>query len=486
MELSALDYSILVAYFVVMLGIGLFVTSKIKKYKDYFLAGGALTTPLLVCTLVSTYYSLDVTFTTSEIGFDHGLAAWFWFSRPYYLGIFLAAILLVKRLRRHPDMTLPDVLERSYGKGTRILGAGACFVYSLPVLSISGIAIMFELVGWQQEKWIAVALGVGICALYTMMGGLWADAITDTLQFVLMCVSLAIAVPGALALVGGFEGMEAKLEPRYFEPRGNVSTGEILSWCLISLSVFVEPTFYQRIFAAKSTKDITRSLVIGIFLWAAYDWICTLLGMAGQAAVRSGVLDANLEGSQALFALCMQTLPVGLKGLFIAGLLAAVMSTVDTYSLLAAGNLVYDIYRPLVNPKMDDRSLIRGTRIAVLAVMLVGVAVEMLFDKFAHAWVFLASSLTSVVLVPTMGALFSRSPKKAAGFASALGGALALAAFYSLLLSKGEFVEARGSYRWSVGGLEIWREYAVLFAVPVSAIAFFFGQFWGRRRKETA
>lgn len=484
--MAALDYWILALYFLLMLGIGLFVTSKIKRYKDYFLAGGALTTPLLVCTLVSTYYSLDVTFTTSEIGFDHGLAAWFWFSRPYYLGIFLAAILLVKRLRAHPDMTLPDILGRRYGNGTRAIGAAACFVYSLPVLSISGIAIMFELVGWQQEKWIAVALGVGICALYTMMGGLWADAITDTLQFVLMCVSLAIAVPGAIGLVGGFEGIESKLEPHYFEASGNVSKGEILSWCLISLSVFVEPTFYQRIFAAKSTKDITRSLILGIFLWAAYDWICTLLGMAGQAAVRSGILDKELEGSKALFALCMQTLPVGLKGLFIAGLLAAVMSTVDTYSLLAAGNLVYDIYRPLVKPDMDDRALIRWTRIGVLVVMLVGVAVEMLFEKFADAWVFLASSLTSVVFVPTMGALFFSRVKKAAGFYAALGGAVALAVFYVLLLRHGEYVEARESYRCVIGGWEIWREFAVLFALPVSALAFAAGQLWGRKTENAS
>ena len=118
-----------------MLALGAVVSTRIKGFKDYFLAGGALTTPLLVCTLVSSYYGIDVTFGTSESGFYYGVVAWFWYSLPYYFFIGFAALVIAPRLARYGDaMTLSDVLEHHYGtqhagrrrRGVlRLLGAGA-------------------------------------------------------------------------------------------------------------------------------------------------------------------------------------------------------------------------------------------------------------------------------------------------------------------------------------------------------------------------
>ena len=84
-----------------MLGLGAWLSRRIHGFKDYFLADGALTTPLLICTLVSTYYELDVTFAVSEQGYYYGLVSWFWLSRPYYVAIILAALLVAPRLKRH-------------------------------------------------------------------------------------------------------------------------------------------------------------------------------------------------------------------------------------------------------------------------------------------------------------------------------------------------------------------------------------------------
>ena len=473
-----LDYAIVGAYLALMIGFGLWLKQKIVRFKDYFLAGGMLATPLLVCTLVSTYYELDVTFTTSEVAFDSGLVAWFGFARPYYLAILVAAFLLAGRLKRFSFMTLPDLLEHAYGRGARVVGALACFVYSLPVIAFSGLAVMFEMLGWPKGWGLLVAAGV--CGFYTLLGGLWADAITDTVQFLLMCVSLAVAIPPALEWVGGFEALRAQLPAAHWRTGGELSPWLLVSWATVALTVFVEPAFYQRIFAARDPKQVSRALLLGILLWAAYDWACTVVGMAGRAAVELGLLDGALEGKGALFAVCMKTLPVGLKGLFVAGLLAAVMSSVDTYSLLASGNLVYDIYRPWLRPDLDDRRLVRWTRNGVLAVMALAAGVSLLFQKLSDTWMFMASFLTAVVFVPVMGALFLR-PRKGSGLAAALAGLAALVLFYALIHGTGEYVAAEDSYRWVLGGAEIWRECAVLFALPVSALGFAAGQTIGRK-----
>lgn len=476
--LHTLDWAVIVLYLMAMIAMGWVLSSRVRQFKDYFLAGGALTTPLLVCTLVSTYYELDVTFATSEMGFHYGLVSWTWLSRPYYICIFLAAILLTDRLKRYKAMTLPDIMEHHYGRGARVLSAIACFIYSLPITALAGLSMMFTILGWQPE-W-AMATSIGVCVLYTIMGGLWADVISDTIQFLLMCVSLAIAIPFAINWVGGWSFAD-RLPEEHWTSTGGLEWGYIVAYSMAALTVFVEPAFYQRIFAAKDSRAVKRSLIIGIFLWASYDWGASLLGMIGRAAVDSGLLDKDLEGKQALLAVCMANLPLGLKGLFLGGVLAAAMSSVDSYGLLASGNLVYDIYRPMARKPPSDRMMIRMTRIGIFFVMFVAVGASLVFARLADAWVFMAGVLASTVFVPVMGALFYRRPKPAAGLAAVGAGLLGLAIFHGVVHTLGVFDEDKETWKWVVGGVNLWREFAVLFALPLSAVGFALGQWLGRR-----
>lgn len=468
MPLGSADFAIVAVYLAAMIAAGWYFSGRTRHFKDYFLAGGALTTPLLVCTLVSTYYELDVTFATSERAYYNGMAAWFWLSRPYYVAILLAAVLVAKRLRGHGYYTLPDVVGARYGDGARVTVATACFVYSLPITALAGMGALFETLGLPRD--IGLFLGASVCAVYTLMGGLWADVITDTVQFVLMCLAVAILIPYALEWSGGF-GFTDHLPGAHLTASGGLSPWLIAAWSAGALTVFVEPAFYQRIFAARSEKDVTRALIIGIFLWAAYDWGVTLVGMIARSAVEQGMLAEGLPGRTALLTLAMTLLPVGLKGLFIGGVLAAAMSSVDSYSLLASGNLVYDIWRPLVRPQMTDQQLVRATRIGVFAVTLGGLALSFAFDRISDAWIFMSSVLASVAFVPVLGAVFLK-PARQAGLASSLAGLLSLAAFYICIYGFGTYNADEESWVWQVGGTEIWREYGVLVALPISAAAF--------------
>src|SRR5690606_18432582 len=125
-----------------------------------------------------------------------------------------------------------------------------------------------------------VLIGAGVSLIYTLMGGLLADALTDTLQFVLMCVTLGIAALFTLDHLGGMEAMRAVLPESYFQPTGTYPTAVLIVFTGSALSVMVEPAFYQRIFAADRYRSVLVALLIGIGLWAAFDWIVTILGMA--------------------------------------------------------------------------------------------------------------------------------------------------------------------------------------------------------------
>lgn len=471
---GAVDLAIVVAYAAGMLAIGYVVSRRIRGFDDFFLAGRGMTAPLLVCTLVSTYYGLDVLFGGSEVSYQEGVVAWFVYLRPYYVAILIAALLVAPRLRRYPFRSLPDAMGYFYGNGTRAVAAVASFFYALPFMAIMGIGVLLDVVFGIPFAW-GVLIGTVISLVYTVMGGLMADALTDTLQFVLMCIALGVAAALIMRDFGGFAGLEERLPASYFEPTGTYPAALLIVFAASALSVLVEPAFYQRIFAAESYRAVLLALLIGVVLWAAFDWVVTVVGMAAAA---SGL---ETEPRYALLTVTLDTLPVGLKGAFVAGVLATAMSTIDSYLLISAGNLSYDLYRPLRKPQITDTELLLLTRWMTLAAALVCVALALWFQSIVSAWIFVSTLLTASVLVPMLGGLYARRPpKRLAGLLSSAVGMVIATTFYGLVTAFGTFDEEWQTMIWNVSffGSEIalWQEYALLVALPASALAWVVGQ----------
>ena len=97
--LEIIDYIIVVVYLSGMIGVGLWFAKKHTDFEDFFLAGRSLTTPILITTLISTYYGIDVLFGDTQLAFTDGVVAWFGYARPTYAFFLIAALLLAKRLR---------------------------------------------------------------------------------------------------------------------------------------------------------------------------------------------------------------------------------------------------------------------------------------------------------------------------------------------------------------------------------------------------
>lgn len=482
--LLEIDYAVIALYVLGMLAVGAAVSRHIHGFADFFVAGHRMTAPLLVCTLVSTYYGLDVLFGGSEVSYQEGVVAWFAYTRPYYVMILVAALVVAPRLRRHHFLSLPDALGHFYGNATRAIGAVASFLYSLPFIAVMGIGVLLDVVLGIPFVW-GVVVGAAVSVVYTVMGGLLADALTDTLQFVLMCVTLAVATWLMLDRLGGVDTLYQRLPPSYFEPTGTYPTAVILVFAGSSLSVLVEPAFYQRIFAADRYRSVLVALLIGIVLWAAFDWVVTIMGMAAAAA------GIQTEPRYALLTATVQVLPAGLKGAFVAGVLATAMSTIDSYLLIAGGNLSYDLYRPLVRPRMSDRELLRMTRWMTVVAAAACVLLALSFRSMVSAWIFMSTVLTAAVLVPLLAALYlPRPPRPLAGLASSAAGLGTALLFFALVHGFGAPDPEWGTVIWEVRignrTVPLWQEYALLLALPTSALAFVAGQMLGRRPEERA
>lgn len=486
-NLSLLDWLIIFCYIGLMIGIGLYIFKKVPGFDNFFSAGRAVTAPLLVATLVSTFYGLDTLFGTAEIGFMEGIVALVAYSIPFYIMFGVMAFLAPKIRDRNPNArTMIDILGDTYGKGTRLFSAVTSFFYSTNTMEMMGMGFVFSLILGIPFEW-GVILGAAIALIYTALGGLLADILTDFVQFFLMVITLGIATLIAWNSVGGASGVWSGLalfnrgDPSaYFHPLGGYLTfGLIIVYSITSLAALADPAFFQRIFASASGKEIRKGFLIGIPLWLAYDICIVLMGMAAAASVGLGIIPEP-HADQSLLAVMGHFLPSGLIGLFIAGVMAASMSTADSYFLVGGGNLVYDIYRPVFRPKIEEKKLTRYVKYGIIISAAVSIGLVFVFGRIMGVWVFQASLLINSVLFPMYMALFYRGRKtKLAGLLSTGFGLIATVVYYILISTLGYFSTEYGTYMLDLNlfgtPFTIWQEYAVFFIFPIGVILWFIG-----------
>ena len=482
-HISPIDLAVVGVYLLMMLGVGYTIYRKAPSFEEFLLAGRTMTTPILICTLASTYYGLDVLFGTSELAYNEGVVAFFGYSE-LSLGIYLfAAYALSTRLRAARFTSLPEILERHYGTGSGVMGAVASILYSIPALSLFAIGRLCEVMFGIDAPIGALMLG-GIALVYTLWGGLWAVAITDTIQFVLMCITLSIAIPILLTELGGFDAITLIAPEGYFAPFGGIPIWLMIAYAATGLSILVDPGYYQRIFAARSPKQAKNAMLISVGIWMAYDWLVTAGGMLARAGVASGAISADIHPNDALLIAVTMALPVGLTGLFLAGVLATAMSTIDSYSLVSGCNMVYDLYRPLRKPNASASELMRLTKYGIVFSWVLGFGMAFVFVRLMALWVFMATLLTSTVLVPIFVALYWKGRKTpVAGLMSCGVGIASVVVYYVGIQLLGTENAVYGSYIWtfSVGqtSISLWQEYALFFSLPMSLLGFLVGNLFG-------
>jgi Na+/proline symporter len=259
----------------------------------------------------------------------------------------------------------------------------------------------------------------------------------------------------------------------------------MFAYAATGLSILVDPGFYQRIFAARDFRQIRNAMLIALGVWTVYDWLVTAGGMMAAAAVHSGVLPADLHPNDALLTAVVYALPVGLTGIFLAGVLATAMSTIDSYSLVAGANIAYDLYRPILKPDASDAELVRYTRYGIVVSWVFGYALAFTFDRLMSLWVFTATFLTSTVLVPIFMGLFWKGKRTPlAGLLSCALGLGSVISYYTGIHYLGVENEVYGTYIWTfqVGGtsISLWQEYALFFSLPTSFLGFLLGNLRSR------
>ncbi len=396
-EILLVDWVVLVLYTGFILYLVLRLAKRPgKTATDYLLAGRALSLPAFVGTLVASWYGgiLGV----GEYGFRYGISNWLVFGVPYYIAALLFALLLAKRARRSPFVSIPDALRQSYGEKAGLTGGILVFVMTAPAAYALMIGSLFSFV-FGIPIAVGILLGTFLSLAYVVRGGLRAVVRTDLFQFGLMFGAFAIAV-GYLLVSRGTAPIFHDVPPTHWTWHGGNSPQYVIVWFFIALATLVEPSFYQRVFAAKSPETAQRGILISVFFWIVFDALTTITALYARA-----LLPATTDPILAFPALAVEVFPPWLAALMFIGMLATIMSTVDTNGFIAAATLAN-----LVSRETDEMSM-RAAMRARWGILITGVwsaGLALLSESIIDLWHGLGSIGTPALLLPMMSSFFHR------------------------------------------------------------------------------
>jgi solute:Na+ symporter, SSS family len=222
-------------------------------------------------------------------------------------------------------------------------------------------------------------------------GGFRTVVRTNALQFALMFAAFALVLAAAVAQIGGFAALWNALPASHRAWDGGMGVQFVLVWYFIALQTLVEPTFYQRCYAAVSPEVARRGILISIAFWVVFDFLTTFSGLAAR------VLLPELENPVLSYpALGRAVLPPAANAFFAVGLVATVMSTAQSYLFLAAATVGHDVIPELAR-KVDER---RGTALGLLVSGAAAVALALALRSVVAIWHAVGSVVTAGLLVP--------------------------------------------------------------------------------------
>jgi len=420
-RLHPIDLALIAAYALFLLYLGYRLSGVARgSTAEYLVMGRRLSLPSFVATLVTTWYGgvLGV----GEFSWRFGISNWIVFGVPYYIGALLFALYFARRAHRTRLYTVPDLLAHAYGRPAALMGAVVVQFLNSPAPYVLMLAILLQfLFGW--GFFVALLVGTFFSTAYSLRGGLPSVVVADRVQFALMFGGFLVALPFLALTHGGLSFLRAHVPATHFVWHGGNNPQYIFVWYLIALQTLVEPTFYQRAFAAKDEATAQRGVFISIGFWILFDFLTTFTGIYARA------LMPNLADPVSAFPrLAIEFLPPLLQGLFFLGLLATVMSTVDGYTFIGGVNFGRDLlWRWRREP--DEGNVNRYSQFGFLVTALLAFGLALWFRSAVDLWHHVGSIGVSALLVPLVLAHAPRW-RVSAGWATAsmiAGGGVALA-----------------------------------------------------------
>lgn len=476
---SIIVLSAFAAYLLLMVAIGVYSMKRTNSTEDYFLGGRGLNGWVAALSAQASDMSgwLLMGLPGSIYAMGTGQA---WIAVGLFLGTVANWLFISKPLRRYTivagnSLTLPEFLENRYHDKKKVLLSISSLVIVVFFLVYTASALasggkLFNTV-FGVDYHISLAIGAAVILVYTFMGGFLAVCTTDFIQGMLMLVGILVVPIMAYGFISGdfvqsIQSTGVVNYDHYMSLFYNGATDqpysfvEILSQLAWGLGYCGMPHILVRFMAVKNEKELKKSSVIAI-VWVFISLIfACVIGVVGRAFLAPVVLGADRNTtSESVFIDMINKVFNGhlalpfIGGIFLCGILAAIMSTADSQLLVCASSVSKDIYKNVVRPKASDKTVLKVSRatvmiVAVLAFLIAWDPNSSIMGLVSDAWAGLGSAFGPVVVC----SLFWKRTNFAGAVAGILSGGLTVILWDYIPLIQGEkLCDVTGIYSLLIG-----------------------------------
>jgi len=409
-NLHIIDILVIAAYFLVLSGIAYWAARREKNVSsDYFLAGRDVG-----------WLAVGASLFASNIGSEHlvglagtGAASGLAVGHFEWLASFILLILgwlFVPFYLRSGVYTMPEFLERRYNPAARAYFTWVSIVgYVLTKISVTlfaGGVVMRAVTGF--DFWTSAAILIVITGLYVIFGGLRAVIYTEVMQAVVLIAGSMTLMFIGLHAVGGWSGLQARVPPDFFS-MWKPSNHKDFPWTGIVFGAPILGIWYwctdqhivQRVLAARNIQEARRGTIFAGFLKILPVFIFVLPGIIAAALyqdIRGGAADSAYP------VLVTRLLPIGFKGLVLAGMLAALMSSLASAFNSCSTLLTWDVYRKW-RPNASEARLVFVGRVTTVILVILGLA-WIPFMKYVSPQLYIYLQSVQAYIAPPIAAVF--------------------------------------------------------------------------------
>ena len=398
---------ILIGYFLVIIGVGVWSRRKAGSQDGFFVANRQGNTPLITGSLLATAIGGSATVGMAGLGFKQGLTGAWWLLVGS-IGLLVLGFFFARKVRGAALYTLPELVGKQYGG---VVGLAASI---LIVIAWTGV-VAGQIVA--AGKVLSI-LGMGsvtvwmiifslVVILYSVLGGQFSIIRTDFIQAVILFLGIFLASGLALSSAGGLDGLKASLPSGYF----SFPVSPVFSWkmllsflILVGATYVVGPDMYTRLFCAKDEGTARRSTFLTAALYIPLAFAVVFVGMSAK------ILYPQIPSEQAFPQVISGVLSPALSGLILAALIAALMSTAATCLLSQSVILTEDVFKRF-RPSIDERRIVLLTRVSLVGLGLLALAVALALKGVIASLLFAYTIFTCGLVVPVIAGFYQERLK---------------------------------------------------------------------------
>lgn len=350
-------------YVLAQLALGLWVARRVHSEADYLLAGRSLGYGLATFTIFATWFGAETCVGAAGQVFEHGLAGGAAEPFGYAVCLLFMGTVFAAALWRRGYTTVADVIRARFGVGAErfavLLVAPTSVMWAAAQIRAFGQVLALT-AGVDAD--LAITVAAAIVLLYTVSGGLLADAITDLVQGIALIVGLIVLLVAVITHLGGVGPALAAIDPSQLS-LGTSDLGALQivdGWAIPVCGSLVAQELVARVLACRTEKIARRATIVGGLVYLAVGLIPVFIGLVGAKLVAGSVHPEQIVGEVA-------RLHLGTLGYvaFVGALISAILSTVDSALLAAASLTAHNLIVPL-RPGISEQGKLRVARLCVL------------------------------------------------------------------------------------------------------------------------